>query len=505
MDRILHLMNHLDKRHNYKTLLPSHTRDTTSYQAVPLSHIYPNTVQILQQIFHNRYNETIPVLEKHGRDINDAARTSPPNAVIFPQTKQEIIDLIKLCNSHKPKPIAIVPYSAGTALEGHITASPNRTTISISFAKMNQILSIYPNDMMVTVQPGIGFMKLNKQLQKYKLLLGCDPSPSACIGGMIATCCSGPSAIRYGTMRNQVINLTIVLANGTVIKTGQRAIKSVAGYDLNGLFIGSEGTLGIIIEATLRLRPMPVYIEIAQAAFECNDWFSIGECIKEINLSGVVLAAFEFMDNLMVNDCKKYDPKANLIENKNIILFKFSGPTKEHISADINVIKNIVQKYSKYPFVWSKTEKERRILWNIRKNSFWANKFANPGKNSISTDVAVPYSNFSECIKQCKMEMDKSVLYAPIVGHIGDGNWHASIWYDARKEEQVKEVHRLMEYIVNCALELNGTCTAEHGVGKNKKKFLYKELGHNAVEFMKSLKKHIDPNGILCPGNVVDV
>ena len=504
MERVKHLLKQMYPAYNKNhTLTSIDARDTISYPAIPLSTIYPSAAKELRQTY--QYDESLASLEKYGRDISSAKRISPPNAVIFPQNKQEIVNIVKFCNSHKPNPIAIVPYSAGTGLESHTTSLPNRVSISLSFKNMDKLLSVYADDMQCTVQPGIGFMKLNKLLSPYKLFLGVDPAPSACIGGMVSTCCSGPSAVRYGTMRNQVINLTIVLCDGTIIKTGQRAIKSVAGYDLNGLFIGSEGTFGIIVEATLRLRPVYKYIEIAQAIFDNDDWYGIGQCVKEINSSGVNLAAFEFLDSNMVNDCKKYDPKANLIENKNVIMFKFTAPTKQHIDADISVIKSIVKKYSEYPFVWSKNEKERHRLWNVRKNCFWANKFAHKGLNDISTDVGVPFSKFSECIRTCKIEMDKSILYCAIVGHIGDSNWHAAILYDAKDPNQVKEAFRLNEFIVNTALKLEGTCTCEHGVGKNKRKFLPQELGHDTVNFMKRLKKHIDPNNIFCPGNVVNV
>lgn len=473
---------------------------TTSFSY--LSQQYPVLFNALKQIFNDRYCEELKVLRSHGKK-----RTGKviPNAVIYPKSTQEVVTLVKLCNNHKP-PIPIIPFTAGTSIEAQILPqSSANCTISIDFSKhLNKLIAVYPQDMQCVVQPGINWYKLNKILSKHNLFLATDPSPRAGIGGMIATCCSGPSAVKYGTMRHQVINLTIVLSNGTIIKTGQRAIKSVAGYDLNGLFVGSEGTLGIIVQATLRLRTLYKYNEIGQAIFDTMDMRQIGDCVKEINQTGVELAAFEYMDDKMIQDFNKYDPTVN-IPNGQLIIFKFQGPTQKHIDADIKLIRNIVMKYSKYPLRWSKNEKERKRLWSVRKVSFLASRVIYKGLTSISTDVAVPFSKFGECLLKCKKEIDESILHCVILGHIGDGNFHVGIFYDPNIKKQVLEMKRLNYFIVDLALKLNGTCTAEHGVGKRKKKFLEKELGTNTVQFMKKLKRYIDPNCILSPGNIVDV
>merc|ERR1712228_531298 len=376
-------------------------------------------------------------------------------------------------------------------------------SITINISKMNKLLSVHQHDMQCTVQPGVNWVKLNKKLVAYNLFLGVDPAPAACIGGMVGTSCSGPSALRYGTMRNQIVNLTVVLSDGRILKTGQRAIKSVAGYDLNSLFCGSEGTLCIVTECVLKLRSIPQFVEIAQASFD--DMESIGKCVREINACGVSLAAFEFMDDCMLRDCKKYDKKVDIVLDKQVILFKFAGPSKEHIAADISLIQGIVGKYSEYPFKWSKDEESRHRLWMVRKMSFWAAKFANPRMDCLITDVAVPFSNFNESLVVCKKEIAKSWLNGPIVGHIGDGNWHSVIFFDKNKQKDIDEAQRLNDFIVQSALKLDGTCTAEHGVGKHKVKWLKHELGDNTVEFMKDLKKHIDPKLILNPGNIIKV
>mmetsp|Transcript_5346 Transcript_5346/g.8758 ORF Transcript_5346/g.8758 Transcript_5346/m.8758 type:complete len:513 (+) Transcript_5346:35-1573(+) len=470
-----------------------------------LSDVYPSTAKQLQRMFGSRYTEDEKVLRKHGREVIGNARSKPPASVIYPTSTDEVVSLVKICSSHSP-PINIVPYAAGTSLESHILRHDNgkgtRQSITINLSRMDKVLAVYPEDMQCTVQPGVNWVKLNARLSaEHNLFLGVDPSPSACIGGMIGTCCSGPSALKYGTMRNQVVNMTVVLSDGTVIKTGQRAIKSVAGYDLNALFCGSEGTLGIVTEATIRLRAVPKFTEIAQASFD--DMHSIGQCVQEINRAGVNLAAFEFLDEEMLRQCKMYDKKVDIILDKLVIMFKFCGPSKEHVEADIRLIQRIVAKYSPHPFLWSKDEESRHRLWKVRKMCFWAAKFANPGKEVVITDVAVPFSHFNDALIACKKAIANSWLNAPIVGHIGDGNFHALFFYDKTKEADVAEAQRLNNLIVSTALELHGTCTAEHGVGKHKVKWLKRELGENAVQFMKSLKQHIDPSLVLNPGNIV--
>eukprot|EP01083_Nonionella_stella_P008868 25670_1 len=499
--RLSKILHHLEpKMLNTKSL----TRHRCNASNKTLSSVYPSIASQLTSIFGDRYTENDEILLKHGREVIGSARSRPPTAVIYPLSTDEVVQATKLCNTHEP-PINLIPYSAGTSLESHILSqnAHNRISITLNFSKMNKIVAIYQDDMQCTVQPGVNWVELNKHLSSYNLFLGVDPAPAACIGGMVATSCSGPYAVRYGTMKNQIINLEVVLSDGTVIKTAQRAIKSVAGYDLNSLFVGSEGTLGIVTQATLRLRAVPKHVEIAQASFDDLD--GVGQCVKEVNASGIGLAAFEFMDETMLANCKKYDAKVDLILDKPIILFKFVGASKEHVTADIKLIKAIVAKYTQYPFKWSEDEASRNRLWKVRKMCFWAAKFANPGKECIITDVAVPFSAFNESLVLCKREMDKSWLNTPIVGHIGDGNWHTVLFFDKNKPKDVEEAQRLNDLIVKTAIKLNGTCTAEHGVGKHKVKWLKHELGQNTVDFMKSLKQHIDPNLILNPGNIVAV
>ncbi|ETO17531.1 D-lactate dehydrogenase, mitochondrial precursor [Reticulomyxa filosa] len=360
--------------------------------------------------------------------------------------------------------------------------------------------------MQCVVEPGVNVHYLNSQvlIPKYGLFLGVDPAPAACIGGMVGTCCSGPSAFQYGTMLNQVINLTLVLWDGTVIKTGQRAVKSVAGYNLNGLFVGSEGTLGIVTEITLRLRAVPKWTEIAQAYFD--DMVSVAKCQNDILQSGIQLAAFEFLDNVMVTACQDYNPKGiqSLIRNKHLMIFKFAGPSKKHIHADIECIQEIVKKYSKYPFIFSTDEQERKRLWNTRKAAFWAAKAINNSKDVIITDVAVPYSNLGDILVKVKKELDASPLVGPIIAHIGDGNFHSCLLYDNKNVLEIAEAKRLCNFIVDLALQLEGTCTAEHGVGLRKKEYLFKEFGNHTVQFMSNLKHFIDPIGIFNPGKIVD-
>ena len=496
MFRLHKLLDQLSYNNSDKIIC---NHNVVSQQQQPLlSQKYPELTSKLKNILGSRYSEDNKILYKHGREVIGYARSSPPNAVIFPINTEEVVKIVKLCNNNNP-PISLTPYAAGSSLEGHIINKDGG--ITISFAKMNKILKVYPTDMQCVVEPGVNWVKLNKYLKQYNLFIGVDPAPAACIGGMVGTCCSGPSALKYGTMRNQLINLEIVLPNGNIVTTGQRAIKSVAGYDLNGLFCGSEGTLGIITKITLQLRVIPKYVEVGQALFDTiND---IGNCVKEINKSGVMLGAFEYMDPNMINDLIKFDPKINLIKNKYIIMFKFVGPTKDHINGDIKLIKSIVKQYTKYPFRWSSNNKERERLWHARKMAFWASKFAYPGKECFVTDVAIPQSKFGEHLILCSKKLSQSNIGYSIVGHIGDGNWHSVLFFDPKNKKEINEAKRLNQFIVHSALQMEGTCTAEHGVGKGKRKYLTRELGQNTVDLMKTIKYSIDPNNILAPGNIV--
>lgn len=434
-------------------------------------------------------------LEQRGKEMSGYATPANPQVVVFPESTEQVSKTLKIANKYK---IPVVPYAAGTSLEGH-TVSP-KGGICMDVKNMNQILAVNVEDMDCVVQPGVGWMELNDHCRPYSMFLGVDPGPGACIGGMCGTCCSGTNAVRYGTMKDQVLNLTVVKADGTIIKTGQRARKSSAGYDLARVFVGSEGTLGIVTEATLRLRNIPEVERIARVTFPSVH--AACSAVIEILQRGVQLGAIELLDEEMVKAVNKYSAVG--LPEKPTILFKFTG-TEAHVSDDIEAVRNITKKHTNEGYRFCDKGKESEELWGARKHAFWAAQHFFEGKEIMATDVAVPISKLADCIMATKKELDASFLFCPIVGHVGDGNFHTVIAFDPLNEKENEEAHRLNVSMVKRAIGMDGTCTGEHGIGIGKKEYLVPELGENAVEMMKDLKRALDPNLILNPGKIIDV
>lgn len=434
-------------------------------------------------------------LEQRGKEMSGYATPSNPQVVVWPDTTEDVSEILKIANKHK---IPVVPYAAGTSLEGHTVASEGG--ISIDVKNMCKVLQVNVEDMDCVVQPGVGWMQLNDYVAPYKMFLGVDPAPGACIGGMCATCCSGTNAVRYGTMKDQVLNLTVVMADGTIIKTGQRARKSSAGYDLARLFVGSEGTLGIVTEATLRLRNTPEHMSMARVTFPSVH--AACEAVIKILQKGVQLGAIEIMDEVMVKAVNKYS--ALDLPEKPTILFKFTG-TYSHVQDDIRVVKEITSRFTSEGYHFAQSAEESNELWGARKHAFWAAQTFYDGKELMATDVAVPISKLADCIMETKKELDESFLFCPIVGHVGDGNFHTVIAFDPNDPKEDEEAHRLNHQMVHRAIEMGGTCTGEHGIGLGKKEYLVPELGENSVELMRTLKKALDPNLILNPRKIIDV
>lgn len=434
-------------------------------------------------------------LEQRGKEMSGYATPSNPQVVVFPETTEHVAAVMKIAHARK---IPVVPYAAGTSLEGHTVAI--RGGICIDMKEMNRVLSVNVQDMDCVVQPGVGWMELNDYCRGDGMFLGVDPAPGACIGGMCGTCCSGTNAVRYGTMKDQVLNLTVVLSDGSVIKTGQRARKSSAGYDLARLFIGSEGTLGVVTEATLRLRNVPEHMSMARVTFPSVH--AACSAVIEILQKGVQLGAIEIMDEQMVRAVNNY---SNLtLPPKPTIFFKFTG-TKAHVQDDITVVKGITQRFTKEGYHFCESKEESDELWGARKHAFWAAQTMIADKEIMATDVAVPISKLADCIMETKKELDESFLFAPIVGHVGDGNFHTVIAFDPLDPVENAEAHRLNVAMVKRAIAMDGTCTGEHGVGIGKKEYLVPELGEGSVELMRTVKRALDPNNILNPGKIIDV
>lgn len=470
--------------------------DASSAFKPPMEKEYPGVFRdLVSKLGEDRVTLDEDELEQRGKEMSGYATPSNPQVVVFPESTEHVADIMKIAHDRK---IPVVPYAAGTSLEGHTVAI--RGGICIDMKNMNQILAVNADDMDCVVQPGVGWMQLNDYCKQYNMFLGVDPGPGACIGGMCGTCCSGTNAVRYGTMKDQVLNLTVVLSDGSVIKTGQRARKSSAGYDLARLFVGSEGTLGVVTEATLRLRNVPEQMSMARVTFPSVH--AACSAVIEILQKGVQLGAIEIMDEEMIKAVNMY---SNLgLPAKPTIFFKFTG-TQSHVEDDIRIVKDITSHHTKEGYHFCRNQEESDELWGARKHAFWAAQTMLEDKEIMATDVAVPISKLADCIMETKKELDQSFLFAPIVGHVGDGNFHTVIVFDPNDARENAEAHRLNVSMVKRAISMEGTCTGEHGIGIGKKEYLIPELGTGSVALMKTLKRALDPNNILNPGKIIDI
>lgn len=462
----------------------------------PVEKQYPGVYKdLVSKLGEDRVTLDEDELEQRGKEMSGYATPSNPQVVVFPETTQHVVDVMKIAHNRK---IPVVPYAAGTSLEGHTVAV--RGGICIDMKNMNRVISVNVKDMDCVVQPGVGWMQLNDHCKPFGMFLGVDPAPGACIGGMCGTCCSGTNAVRYGTMKDQVLNLTVVLSDGSIVKTGQRARKSSAGYDLARLFVGSEGTLGVVTEATLRLRNVPEHMSMARVTFPTVH--AACSAVIEILQKGIQLGAIEIMDEEMVKAVNNY---SNLgLPPKPTIFFKFTG-TRAHVEDDIKVVKDITSRHTSEGYYFCRNQEESDELWGARKHAFWAAQTYVADKEIMATDVAVPISRLADCIMETKNELDKSFLFAPIVGHVGDGNFHTVIVFNPNDREENEEAHRLNVSMVKRAIAMEGTCTGEHGVGIGKKEYLIPELGNGSVELMKTVKRALDPHNILNPGKIIDI
>ncbi len=462
----------------------------------PLTKQYPGVYQeLVAKIGEEQVTLDDDELEQRGKEQSGYATPANPQCVVFPRSTQEVSEVLKIAHKNG---VPVIPLAAGTSLEGH-TVAP-RGGICLDTSNMNHILSVNVEDMDCVVQPGVGWVELNQHCAQYGMFLGVDPAPGACIGGMCGTCCSGTNAVRYGTMKDQVLNLTVVMADGTIVKTGQRARKSSAGYDLARIFVGSEGTLGIVTEATLRLRNVPECARMARVSFPSVH--AACSAVIEILQRGVQMGAIELFDEEMIR-CVNHDKGMDL-PLKPTIFFRFTG-SPGHVAEDVEIVRGITDKYTKDGYHFAGSEEESYRLWDARKGAFWSAQYYLEGKEIMATDVAVPISRLADCIMETKKELDASFLFAPIVGHVGDGNFHSVICFDPKDQEENDEAHRLNVSMVKRAIAMDGTCTGEHGIGLGKKEYLVPELGENAVELMRKLKLALDPKNILNPGKIIDV
>ena len=447
----------------------------------------------LLNILGDRFSESESVRTNYsrGEDIFDPVL---PQAVVFPNNNEEISKIIKLCNDNN---VPITPFGTGTSLEGH--ALGNKDGITISLENMNKILKINEEDFDCRVQAYVTRKQLNEELKDKGLFFPIDPGADASLGGMASTSASGTMAVRYGTMKTVVSGLTVILPNGEIINTGVRTKKTSAGYNLTNLFIGSEGTLGIISEVHLRLSPIPENIMSAVCHFP--DLESSVLAAQEIIQYGIPVARIEMLNRDQMEISINYSNLQNM-EIKPTLFFEFHGSESSN-KESIEIAQEITKNNQGTEFKWSQSTEESNKLWQARHDAYYAVKSQGNNIRVYTTDVCVPISNLVECIKFAENEIGNYGLKAPMVGHVGDGNFHAAIIYDPKKKEDYKMIRDFSDKLVEKALTLEGTVTGEHGVGIQKKDYLLKEHPDN-ISLMKSIKKTIDPNNIMNPGKIFD-
>ncbi|KAI5801679.1 hypothetical protein DFH27DRAFT_65256 [Peziza echinospora] len=455
-------------------------------------------VEIQAQLGEDAISIDEEVLHLHGYSSWSTSNAdSLPIAVAYPKTTEETSKIVKICHKYR---VPMIPFSGGSSLEGNFSAP--FSGLSIDFAHMDQIVEFHEEDMDVVVQPAVSWMELNEKIKHSGLFFPVDPGPSAKIGGMVGTNCSGTNAVRYGTMKDWVINLTVVMADGTIIKTRRRPRKSSAGYNLNGLFVGSEGTLGLVTEITLRLAVIPEETSVAVVTFPTIR--DAAAAASRVMRTGVPVAAMEIMDEVQMSVVNRSGITGRTWKESPTLFFKFSG-TKAGVKDNIASVQTIAKSYNCGNFEFAKSVEEQKALWSARKESLWCMlALRGEGQEVWSTDVAVPLSRMADLIEVSKKEMDELGMFASILGHIGDGNFHESIMYDKTKPEDVRAIERVVHNMIDRALEMDGTCTGEHGVGIGKKAYLVKELGLDTLAVMKRVKLALDPLCLLNPGKIVD-
>ena len=445
----------------------------------------------LSQRFGTQYSSALAVRAQHGRD-EGSIEAPPPAAVVFAESRQDVQDAVRLAAQHA---VPVIAYAAGSSLEGHLLAVQGG--ISIDVNRMNRVLSIDADDLTVTVQPGITRKQLNEAIKDRGLFFPIDPGADASMGGMAATRASGTNAVRYGTMRENVLALEVVTASGEAIRTGTRAKKSSAGYDLTRLMVGSEGTLGIFTEVTLRLFPLPEAVSAAICSFPSIE-AAVRTVIATIQL-GVPIARVELIDAnsvRMVNAHSKLD-----LREEPMLLMEFHG-SPSGVREQAETVQALASEHGGQAFEWASTPEERTRLWTARHNAYFAAVQSRPGCRAISTDICVPISRLADCLLDSVAEADASGIPYFLVGHVGDGNFHFGYLIDPNDVGERERAERLNHQLVTRALAMGGTCTGEHGVGIHKMGFLLDEAGAGAVDMMRAIKRALDPQNILNPGKI---
>jgi D-lactate dehydrogenase (cytochrome) len=451
-------------------------------------------VAALAAQFGNRLVTSLAVREQHA-NTTTWIENEAPDAVVFPQTTADVQAIVRICAAHR---VPVIPFGTGTSLEGHINAPFGG--VSVDFRDMNRVLAVNAQDLDCVVEPGITRKQLNEHLRDQGLFFPLDPGADASLGGMAATRCSGTNAVRYGTMKDNVLGLKVVLANGELMTTARRAKKSSAGYDLTRLMVGSEGTLGVITELTLKLTGIPEAISGGVCPFPSVE-AACNAAIATIQ-SGIPVARIELLDEVQVKATNLYS-KLTLPEVP-VLFVEFHG-SPAGVAEQSERFGEIAADLGGGPFEWTTKPEDRTRLWQARHDAYWAGRGLRPGVQAIATDVCVPLSRLAECVTETQREIAARGLVAPILGHVGDGNFHLTLLVDMADPAEVKAAKVLCERLVERALAMDGTCTGEHGVGQGKMKYLAGELGGPALAAMAAIKRALDPDGIMNPGKIVAV
>ena len=450
------------------------------------------TIAALRDVLGDRLSTGPSILDQHS---HDEAYTRPvlPDAVAFPETTEEVSRILKTCSQYG---CPVIPYGIGSSLEGHIV--PIHGGITVDTSRMNKVLQINESDLDAVVEPGVTRVQLNDELRATGLMFTVDPGADATLGGMAATRASGTNTVRYGTMADNVLALEVVLPDGQIIETGSRARKSSTGYDLTHLFVGSEGTLGIITKLTVKLRGQPEHVAAATCAFP--DIASAVDTVIFAIQMGIPMARIELLDEVQMKGMNIYNPDMGLPEVPHLFL-EFHG-SEAGVAEQVESFSALVDEHGGSDFQWATKTEDRNRLWQARHNAYYAGRSLRPGANGVVTDCCVPISALSECLMRAKALAAESGFLAPIVGHVGDGNFHLLILVDPDSDEELARARALVEAVNILALEFGGTVSGEHGIGAGKRKYLVQEHGA-AYALMGTLKKAIDPGNIMNPGKLV--
>jgi D-lactate dehydrogenase (cytochrome) len=446
---------------------------------------------ILKQRFADRLQTGQSIREQHGHTTT-YIHNQMPDAVVFPDSTAEVAEIVRICAEHD---VPVIPFGTGTSLEGHVNAPAGG--ISVDMSRMDRILEVHAEDLDVVVQPGVTREQLNTFLRDQGLFFPIDPGANASLGGMTATRASGTNAVRYGTMKDNVLALEVVMADGEVIRTAQRAKKSSAGYDLTRLMVGSEGTLGLITEITLKLQGIPEAISSARCSFPTVD--AACRAVMMTIQYGIPVARIELLDELSVKAANNYS-KLDLPDTP-LLLLEFHG-SEAGVAEQAEMFGAIAEEFGGVDFAATTSTEERNKLWQARHDMYWATHQLRPGAKGVSTDVCVPISRLAEAVNGAQAKAEELGLLAPIVGHVGDGNFHALPLIDMDNPDEVKAVEEFVAWLNEYAISLDGTCTGEHGIGQGKRPYLEKELGA-ATRYMAAVKAALDPQNILNPGKIV--